>query len=132
MSDETAHSIDEEVRAIVNRNYARAREILIDNMDILHAMKDALVKYETIEEEQIKQLMNREPVTPPSGWGEPKTQQAAYANSTTNDTKPESAVENTAVSGQVRVNFFQDRLEIQQARTKFSPWYARVIGLSKE
>ncbi|TMQ38277.1 ATP-dependent metalloprotease, partial [Haemophilus influenzae biotype aegyptius] len=51
MSDETAHSIDEEVRAIVNRNYARAREILIDNMDILHAMKDALVKYETIEEE---------------------------------------------------------------------------------
>lgn len=43
-----------------------------------------------------------------------------------------SAVENTAVSGQVRVNFFQDRLEIQQARTKFSPWYARVIGLSKE
>ena len=32
------------VRAIVNRNYARARQILIDNMDILHAMKDALVK----------------------------------------------------------------------------------------
>ncbi|MEX4185773.1 ATP-dependent zinc metalloprotease FtsH [Haemophilus influenzae] len=95
MSDETAHAIDEEVRAIVNRNYARARQILIDNMDILHAMKDVLVKYETIEEEQIKQLMNREPVTPPPGWGEPKTQQAAYANSTTNDTKPESAVENT-------------------------------------
>jgi len=59
MSDETAHAIDEEVRAIVNRNYARARQILIDNIDILHAMKDALVKYETIEEEQIKQLMNR-------------------------------------------------------------------------
>lgn len=95
MSDETAHSIDEEVRAIVSRNYERARQILTDNMDILHAMKDALVKYETIEEEQIKQLMNREPVTPPSGWGEPKTQQAAYANSATNDAKPESAVENT-------------------------------------
>ena len=72
MSDETAHATDEEVRAIVNRNYARARQILIDNMDILHAMKDALVKYETIEEEQIKQLMNREPVTPPSGWEDNK------------------------------------------------------------
>ena len=72
MSDKTAHAIDEEVRAIVNRNYARARQILIDNMDILHAMKDALVKYETIEEEQIKQLMNREPVTPPSGWEDNK------------------------------------------------------------
>ena len=43
-----------------------------------------------------------------------------------------SAVENTAISGQVRVNFFKDRLEIQQARTEFSPWYARVIGFLSE
>jgi len=43
-----------------------------------------------------------------------------------------SAIENTAISGQVRVNFFKDRLEIQQARTEFSPWYARVIGFSSE
>ena len=93
MSDETAHAIDEEVRAIVNRNYARARQILIDNMDILHAMKDALVKYETIEEEQIKQLMNREPVTPPSGWEE-HTGQAAYTNSN----NAQSAGENSSDS----------------------------------
>ncbi|OOF51704.1 ATP-dependent metalloprotease [Rodentibacter genomosp. 1] len=92
MSDETAHVIDEEVRAIVNRNYERARQLLIDNMDILHAMKDALVKYETIEEAQIKQLMNREPVTPPSGWEEPQMSQAAYSN-TSSDSKSESAVE---------------------------------------
>ena len=93
MSDETAHAIDEEVRAIVNRNYARARQILTDNMDILHAMKDALVKYETIEEEQIKQLMNREPVTPPSGWEE-HTGQAAYSNSN----NAQSAGENSSDS----------------------------------
>lgn len=93
MSDETAHAIDEEVRAIVNRNYARARQILTDNMDILHAMKDALVKYETIEEEQIKQLMNREPVTPPSGWEE-HTGQAAYENSN----NAQSAGENSSGS----------------------------------
>ena len=93
MSDETAHAIDEEVRAIVNRNYARARQILIDNMDILHAMKDALVKYETIEEEQIKQLMNREPVTPPSGWEE-HSGQAAYTNSN----NAQSAGENSSDS----------------------------------
>lgn len=43
-----------------------------------------------------------------------------------------SVVKNTAISGQVRVNFFKDRLEIQQARTEFSPWYARVIGFSSE
>lgn len=70
MSDETAHVIDEEVRAIVKRNYERARQLLVKNMDILHAMKDALVKYETIEEEQIEQLMKREEVTPPLGWAD--------------------------------------------------------------
>ncbi|TCP95768.1 membrane protease FtsH catalytic subunit [Cricetibacter osteomyelitidis] len=80
MSDETAHVIDEEVRSIVNRNYERARQILVDNMDILHAMKDALVKYETIEEEQIKQLMNREPVTPPMGWNDSSHQTQAQAD----------------------------------------------------
>ena len=90
MSDETAHAIDEEVRAIVNRNYARARQILIDNMDILHAMKDALVKYETIEEEQIKQLMNREPVTPPSGWEDNKD--------TSPKAKPQEETTESAVS----------------------------------
>ncbi|MCK8851951.1 ATP-dependent metalloprotease, partial [Haemophilus influenzae] len=90
-----AHAIDEEVRAIVNRNYARAREILIDNMDILHAMKDALVKYETIEEEQIKQLMNREPVTPPSGWEE-HTGQAAYTNSDNVQSAGENSVDSNS------------------------------------
>ena len=95
MSDETAHAIDEEVRAIVNRNYARARQILIDNMDILHAMKDALVKYETIEEEQIKQLMNREPVTPPSGWEE-HTGQAAYTNSDNVQSAGENSVDSNS------------------------------------
>lgn len=95
MSDETAHAIDEEVRAIVNRNYARARQILTDNMDILHAMKDALVKYETIEEEQIKQLMNREPVTPPSGWEE-HTGQAAYVNSSNAQSAGENSVDSNS------------------------------------
>lgn len=102
MSDETAHTIDEEVRAIVNRNYGRARQLLIDNIDILHAMKDALVKYETIEEEQIKQLMNREPVTPPPGWeessskrtqsDEPKAQKSAD-DAVKAENNDESAVE---------------------------------------
>ncbi|MFC0309690.1 ATP-dependent zinc metalloprotease FtsH [Gallibacterium trehalosifermentans] len=70
MSDETAHTIDEEVRDIVSRNYQRAHQLLLENMDILHAMKDALVKYETIDEPQIKQLMERQEVTPPAGWVE--------------------------------------------------------------
>ncbi|MCW9714724.1 ATP-dependent zinc metalloprotease FtsH [Avibacterium sp. 21-594] len=100
MSDETAHLIDEEVREIVTRNYERARQLLIDNMDILHAMKDALVKYETIEEEQIKQLMNREPVTPPAGWddnGKASSEKTAKPNASAQNqsTADQSAVENS-------------------------------------
>ena len=41
MSDETARIIDQEVKALIERNYNRARQLLTDNMDILHAMKDA-------------------------------------------------------------------------------------------
>lgn len=43
-----------------------------------------------------------------------------------------SAVENTAISGQIRVSFYQNEWKIERARTPFSPWYARVIGLSTE
>ena len=95
MSDETAHIIDEEVRKIVARNYERARQILVDNMDILHAMKDALVKYETIEEVQIEQLMKRQTVTPPSGWEDVAETKSAQAESSgQSNIKPDkSAVE---------------------------------------
>lgn len=70
ISDQTARLIDEEVKAIIDRNYAKAKQVLHDNEDILHAMKDALMKYETINAKQIKELMERKPVTPPEGWTE--------------------------------------------------------------
>ncbi|MDC9580850.1 ATP-dependent zinc metalloprotease FtsH [Xenorhabdus sp. PR6a] len=68
MSEDTARLIDQEVKAIVDRNYLRARQILMDNLDILHSMKDALMKYETIDAPQIDDLMNRTTVRPPAGW----------------------------------------------------------------
>ena len=68
MSDETARTIDEEIKAIIDRNYIRARQILMDNLDILHSMKDALMTYETIDAPQIDDLMNRREVRPPAGW----------------------------------------------------------------
>ncbi len=68
VSDETAHTIDEEVRTIIDRNYARAETLLKENVDKLHAMADALVKYETIGDAQIKDIMaGREP-RPPEDW----------------------------------------------------------------
>ena len=71
VSDETAHNIDTEIRGIIDRNYARAEKILKDNMDILHSMTAALIKYETIDEGQIDDLMARRPVREPADWDGP-------------------------------------------------------------
>nr|BET44862.1 MAG: ATP-dependent zinc metalloprotease FtsH [Candidatus Aschnera chinzeii] len=68
MSDETARIIDEEIKIIIDRNYQRARQILHEHIDILHAMKEALMKYETIDAHQIDDLMNRRPVRMPANW----------------------------------------------------------------
>ncbi len=76
MSDDTARSIDEEVRSIIDRNYDRAKTILTDNIDILHDMAKALMKYETIDANQIDDLMERQEVRPPKGWTESEEQAA--------------------------------------------------------
>ncbi len=68
VSDVTAHAIDEEVRRVIEGNYKRAREILTSALDKLHAMAEALMKYETIEEEQLKDIMAGRVPKPPAGW----------------------------------------------------------------
>jgi len=68
MSDQTAMLIDEEIKDVINRNYARAKKILEDNIDVLHSMKDCLMKYETIDAKQIDDLMARTEVRPPADW----------------------------------------------------------------
>jgi len=68
VSDETAHAIDEEVRCIVDRNYARATSVLEEHMDKLHSMAEALIKFETIDSEQIDAIMAGKEPGPPSDW----------------------------------------------------------------
>jgi cell division protease FtsH len=68
VSDVTIHAIDEEVRQIIDTNYELARNILVTNLDKLHSMAGALMKYETIDEGQIRDIMaGREP-RPPQDW----------------------------------------------------------------
>jgi cell division protease FtsH len=68
MSDDTARAIDAEIKALIDRNYERAQNVLTEHIDILHAMKDCLMKYETIDAKQIDDLMARTDVRPPADW----------------------------------------------------------------
>ena len=68
MSDDTANAIDREIREIIDTNYARAKKILEDNIDKLHAMTEALMKYETIDSDQIERIMQGKDPGPPSSW----------------------------------------------------------------
>jgi len=68
VSDDTAHAIDEEVRSVIEANYNKAKEILQTNLEKLHVMAEALVKYETIDETQIKDIMSGKQAKPPADW----------------------------------------------------------------
>ncbi|MDH3769172.1 MAG: ATP-dependent metalloprotease, partial [Gammaproteobacteria bacterium] len=70
VSDVTAHVIDEEIRRMVDDNYKRAETILKNNMDKLHAMAEGLIKYETIDQDQIDDVMKGREVRPPEDWDE--------------------------------------------------------------
>lgn len=92
ISDKTAQLIDEEVRTIIDRNYKRAHDILVSKMDILHLMADALIKYETIDSNQLAEIMAGKPPTPPEDWisiQQPETMnQTSQPNKPMNNSKP--------------------------------------------
>ena len=90
ISDETARIIDEEVKKIIDRNFERARKILTENMDVLHAMKDALMKYETIGAKQVADLIARRPITAPDDWTESDEKAANQIPNEGSDIPPQS------------------------------------------
>jgi cell division protease FtsH len=68
VGDKTRDAIDEEVRRVIDDNYRRAKDILEREIDKLHKMADALMKYETIDEHQIKDIMQGLDPRPPEDW----------------------------------------------------------------
>jgi cell division protease FtsH len=58
-SEETTRLIDQESRAIIDRNYQLAEKLLVDNMDLLHRMAERLIEKETIEAAEIDELMQQ-------------------------------------------------------------------------
>lgn len=103
VSEESQKLIDIEMRKIIDRNYQRAKQTLEDNMDILHAMKDALLKYETLDRKQIDDLMARRPVGEPSGWNDKPENGANTPNSsnTSNEEPVKSDLEEPKIDGEV-------------------------------
>jgi cell division protease FtsH len=70
VSDETAHMIDEEIRSLINRNYARAEGLLKENIGILQNMAEALLKYETLDSDQLDDIMAGKKPRPPKDWSD--------------------------------------------------------------
>jgi cell division protease FtsH len=91
VSDVTAHVIDEEVRRLIDSNYQRAKQILETHLDKLHKMAEALIKYETIDESQLKDIMEGRDPKPPADWDETPTSPSGGGKARDRD-KPEAPI----------------------------------------
>ena len=69
-SDQTSKLIDTEVKAIIDSCYKKAEELLKQNLDKLNVMADALLKYETIDADQIDDIMAGATPREPKGWSD--------------------------------------------------------------
>ena len=86
VSDITARVIDEEVRSLIEICYQDAKQILEKNMALLHLMAEALMKYETLDETQISEIMEGRAPQPPEDWDDSGPGETAEVEP---DTKPE-------------------------------------------
>jgi cell division protease FtsH len=68
MSEETMEKVDKQIRKIIDEQYAIARKLIEDNQDKMHAMANALLEWETIDAEQIEDIMQGREPRPPKDW----------------------------------------------------------------
>ena len=90
---DTTKAIDEEVRAIIDSCYNKAYDILKENRDILEAMKDALMEYETLDVGQIDDLMARKTPRTPAEWDDDDYQTGAPISENKDEDKKEDKKE---------------------------------------
>ena len=68
MSEETMQKVDAEVRRIIDDQYALARRLIEENSDKMHVMAKALLEWETIDSDQLDDIMAGKPPRPPKDW----------------------------------------------------------------
>jgi len=68
VSEQTMQKVDGVIRRIIDEQYAIARKLIEDNKEKIHAMAKALLEWETIDAEQIDDIMNGKPPRPPKDW----------------------------------------------------------------
>jgi cell division protease FtsH len=95
MSEETMKSVDREVRAIIDQQYALARRLLEENREKVEVMAKALLEWETIDADQIHDIMGGKPPRPPKPV-QPKTPPPPPADSGTRGTEPTPAPQESA------------------------------------
>ena len=83
VSDKTADTIDSEIRNIIDLQYARATKLIRDNLDKMHVMADALMKYETIDAKQIDEIMEGKTPSAPESWTDDDNSDTKNNGSTT-------------------------------------------------
>ncbi len=98
-SSDTAISIDEEVRRIIDECYSRAAKILEDNRHLLELMKDALMEYETIDAEQIDDIMNGEKPRPPADWSDTDSSNSGNNGSGASEARKEGVDKSGTIGG---------------------------------
>jgi len=99
VSGATMKLIDEEIRSILDTQYARAEKILKDNIDKLHAMTDALMKYETIDKGQIDDIMNGKAPRPPEDWDDSDIQSKSNSDMDDSSKSKEDKTNDGSIGG---------------------------------
>ena len=99
----TQNDIDAEVRTLIDKNYQRAKKLLEANLDKLHMMAEALIKYETIDSDQISSIMEGREPGPPAGWNDDdKTSGTRVVPDKAQEQDEDKSIDDPAIDGPAR------------------------------
>jgi len=91
MSEETMRKVDGVIRRIIDEQYAAARKVIEENQDKIHAMAKALLEWETIDSDQLDDIMGGKPPRAPKDWSTGSSKPGTTIGPVTTDGAPAAA-----------------------------------------